>query len=248
MILSFICARLRSTSARFDSVSAKLPPVSRWIASVMTKNWNSGVPRRSAVSCSAASIVRPIFILSDTPRNSMPTGPWSSVATMPSVSVIGRPERSPRTISSIASGKLTVNLAMRRLIILPTTKCGTPKPANSREQEGEQERRALDQHERHDDQAEPDRDQAIFGQADLLAGLLEPLAQQRRLGDQGRGNAFGAALALGHELADLRLGAGRQHAVGVALLEQLEPALDRLARARPAQGLRRRGTARSRRQ
>ena len=65
-ILSFICARLRSTSARFDSVSARLPPVSRWIASVMTKNWNSGVPRRSAVSCSAASIVRPIFILSAT--------------------------------------------------------------------------------------------------------------------------------------------------------------------------------------
>ena len=47
---SFICARFRSTSARLDSVSARLPPVSRWIAKVMTKNWNSAVPRRSAVS------------------------------------------------------------------------------------------------------------------------------------------------------------------------------------------------------
>src|SRR4051812_2513436 len=120
-ILSFICARLRRTSARFDKVSARLPPVSRWIASVMTKNWNSAVPRRSAVSWSAASIVRPIFILSLTIRNSTPTGPWISLATMPRVSVIGRPERRPRTISSIASGKLVVNLATRRLIILPMT-------------------------------------------------------------------------------------------------------------------------------
>ena len=72
----------------------------------MTKNWNSGVPSRSAVSCSAASIVRPIFILSATVRNSSPTGPGISSATMPIVSEIGRPERRPRTISSIASGNL----------------------------------------------------------------------------------------------------------------------------------------------
>jgi len=63
-ILSFICIRLRSTSDKFDNVSARLPPVSRWIARVMTKNWNSFIARRSAVSCSAASSVRPIFIRS----------------------------------------------------------------------------------------------------------------------------------------------------------------------------------------
>src|SRR5258705_1734696 len=129
-ILSIIWARLRSTSARFDRVSARLPPVSRWIARVITKNWNSAVPRRSAVSCSATSIVRPIFILSETMRNSMPTGPPTSLATIPRVSVIGRPERRPRTISSIASGKFELNFLMRRWIILPIMKCGPPTPKN----------------------------------------------------------------------------------------------------------------------
>ena len=60
----------------------------------------------------------------------MPTGPGISLATMPSVSVIGRPERRPRTISSIASGKFELNLLTRRLIILPMTKCGPPTPKN----------------------------------------------------------------------------------------------------------------------
>src|SRR6185503_8043586 len=130
LILSFICARLRSTSARLDSVSARLPPVSRWMASVITKNWNSGVPRRSAVSWRAASMVRPIFILSATIRNSTPTGPVISPATIPSVSVIGRPERRPRTMSSIASGKFELNFFTRRRISLPMTKCGPPIPKN----------------------------------------------------------------------------------------------------------------------
>ena len=67
-------------------------------------------------------MVRPIFILSETMRNSIPTGPGISLATIPRVSVIGSPERKPRTISSIASGKFVVNLPTRRLIILPTTK------------------------------------------------------------------------------------------------------------------------------
>ena len=63
-------------------------------------------------------------------RNSIPTGPWTSLATIPRVSVIGRPERRPRTISSIASGKFELNLLIRRLIILPMMKCGPPTPKN----------------------------------------------------------------------------------------------------------------------
>ena len=50
---------------------------------------------------------------------------------MPSVSVIGRPERRPRTISSMASGKFVLNLLIRRLIIRPITKCGPPTPKKS---------------------------------------------------------------------------------------------------------------------
>ena len=119
-IFSRIWMRWRSTVARFWSVSARLPPVSRWIAMEMTKNWNSGVPSRSAVSCKATSIERPIFILSLTERNSSPTGPSTSAPTTAIVSEIGRPERRPRTSSSIASGNLALNLVPRFLIARPT--------------------------------------------------------------------------------------------------------------------------------
>src|SRR6185369_8185778 len=68
---------------------------------------------------------------------------------------------------------------------------------------------------------------------DVLAGHLEPLAQQGRLGDQGRGIAFEHARALRHELADLGLGAAGDD-VAVALLDQLDAALEGLGRRRPA--------------
>jgi hypothetical protein len=67
-------------------------------------------------------MVRPIFILSDTLVNSSEIGPGISVPTMPIVSEIGRPERRPRTISSIASGKRWVNLFTRRVIRKPIVK------------------------------------------------------------------------------------------------------------------------------
>src|SRR3546814_11988095 len=60
--------------------------------------------------------------------NSMDTGPGTSVATTPIVSEMGRPDRRPRTISSIASGNRAVNLATRRLMSLPITKCGRTMP------------------------------------------------------------------------------------------------------------------------
>ena len=81
-------------------------------------------PAARPPSCGRSSSCR------TTARNSSPTGPRISPATMPSVSVIGRPERRPRTISSIASGKFELNLLTRRLIILPMTKCGRPMPTN----------------------------------------------------------------------------------------------------------------------
>jgi hypothetical protein len=115
LIFIFICARLRSTSARLPSVSARLPPVSRWIASVMTKNWNSGVPSLSAVTWSDSSIVRPIRMRSTAALNSSPTGPGTSLATTPSVSATGRPERKPRTSNSMPSGNFALNWVIRRL-------------------------------------------------------------------------------------------------------------------------------------
>ena len=119
----------------------------------------------------------------------MPTGPPISLATMPSVSVIGRPERRPRTISSIASGKFEVNFAMRRLIILPMTMCGRPMPMNRPTNRPKQERRALHHQPDHDDGGEAHRDHEIFAERDVLAGHLQPLAQERRLRDDRRRDA-----------------------------------------------------------
>ncbi len=95
----------------------------------MQKNWNSAVPMRLAVSCSAWSIDLPILIRSQTSLNSSPTGPGISRLTTVIVSLTGRPERKPRTRRSSASGKLALNLRSRLAIILPTTMCGKPRPA-----------------------------------------------------------------------------------------------------------------------
>ena len=86
------------------------------------------MPIRSAVSSSAVSIVLPIRMRSLTPRNSIPTGSGISLETIPSVSEIGRPERSPRTIKSIASGNLALNSLVRFAICIPTNLCGIARP------------------------------------------------------------------------------------------------------------------------
>ena len=43
----------------------------------------------------------------------------------------GKPDLRPRTISSIASGNRSMNFFVRRLIIMPMTKCGSPSPTPS---------------------------------------------------------------------------------------------------------------------
>lgn len=160
---------------RFESVSARLPPVSRWIASVMQKNWNSAVPMRSATSSSAISIVLPILMRSETPLNSMPTGSGTSLATIPSVSEIGKPERRPRTISSIASGNLALKLFMRFLIWLPTTRCGSRGHDCRTCEQAKQNRCALDQGEQRD--LIPDAGHHIFRKRPVFPRLLQAFCE-----------------------------------------------------------------------
>ena len=73
----------------------------------------------------------------------------------------------------------------------------------------------------------------IFDEGNVLARHLQPLAQKRRLGDQGRGIALPLARTLGEKLADLRLGVARDD-VAVTLLDELDAALERLRRRGPA--------------
>ena len=218
-----------------ESVSARLPPVSRWIASVITKNWNSGVPSRSAVSCSAASIVRPIFILSDdgaelVADRALDLGrrrcPSSRKSAGPSAG------RAPSARSR--RGSATVNLLIRRWISLPTTKWGRPMPTNDADRQGEQQRRALEQqqHRRRPRRGRPKPSDTGRG-VQVAAGLLEPLAQQGGVGDQALGETVHLAV---WRLARMRLSCTCA-ATSLDLLWRsrtaLEPARLRLRRRRP---------------
>ena len=60
--------------------------------------------------------------------NSVPIGSFISLPTVTIVSVIGRPDLSPRTIRSMASGNVPRNFFCRRPTMMPITKCGRPTP------------------------------------------------------------------------------------------------------------------------
>ena len=128
-------------------------------------------------SCRSSSCRRPCGI------RGLP-GPVISLATMPSVSVIGRPERSPRTISSIASGKFVLNFLIRRLIILPMTKCGPPTPKNMPMSIDSRKGAPRNVSASVMNDSTPTQTVAYLAERDVLAGHLQPLAQQRGLGDQ----------------------------------------------------------------
>jgi hypothetical protein len=103
--------RLRSRSARLPNVSAKLPPVSRWIAMAMIIKRNSDASMRRETSHIACSIVLPRRTASVIRLNSRPIGSGISRATAAIDSEMGKPERKPRHIVSIDSGKYLRNLA-----------------------------------------------------------------------------------------------------------------------------------------
>ena len=138
--LARICRRRRSTSARLARVSARLPPVSRCTLSAMMKKRNSGASMRLAMSHSSASRSRPEPHAGSRPgRSSSPTGsPISRPAPM-IASLIGRPERSARTIRSMASGNRRIKAATRRFPMRPTTMCGSAIPISEPDQQARNE-------------------------------------------------------------------------------------------------------------
>ncbi len=105
------------------------------------------------------------------------------------------------------------------------------------DEDAEHDRQALEHQQGRYDHGDAERDHEIFAEADVLARLVEAPAHQRGLRDQGRRQAFHAAGAGSHQLADLGLRVGRQDAVGMALFQQLHAALDRLARVGTAERL-----------
>src|SRR5512144_1646963 len=77
-------------SERLASVSARLPPVSRWMERLITKKLNSGMSRRRAASQRTSSSPRPKRTPSVTRRNSVASGCCISRATAPKDSVTGQ--------------------------------------------------------------------------------------------------------------------------------------------------------------
>jgi hypothetical protein len=116
---------------------------------------------------------------------------------------------------------------MRRLIILPMTKCGSRCRRTGRE-EAEQEGRALD----HQQGARRTANEAEEIIAYLPRLMSLPVCSSRLRSSAGLGSGSrrspSTGSRAGHQLADLRLGVGGEH-VAVALLDQLDAALERLA-------------------
>ena len=60
--------------------------------------------------------------------NSLPTGLGDSRATIRSASLVGRPDLTERTMTSMAGAKFSVNFFLRRLVRNPRIQRGRPRP------------------------------------------------------------------------------------------------------------------------
>ena len=141
LILSFMRWRLRRRSARFASASARLPPVSIWMAMAMAKKSISGLLTTRAMRQSAASSGSPSCTRSLIARKCVPTGAPYSCPTVPTHSITGRPERMPRMMVSMASGscfmKRLASMSPRKRTprstsVMPLKSAGTTSSATGR--------------------------------------------------------------------------------------------------------------------
>src|SRR5206468_12558279 len=110
--------------------------------------------------------------------------------------------------------------------------------ADSKEQpheEGEEERSSLEHQPGDHESDQAEAHYAIFAERDVLAGHLEPLAEQCGLRDQRRSKTFEPAPALCKELQDLGLRIAGD-GVPMALLDELNAPLDGLRGGRSAHG------------
>src|SRR6185295_963086 len=120
--------RSRSTPARLASASDRLPPDFCWIVITMPKKFTSTVGMLSNIFRTPCSSVTPTLSPSHSLLNSLPTGSGNSRATMRSASLVGRPERTLRTMTSIALANSAVNRFSRRDLRKLRTQRGRPRP------------------------------------------------------------------------------------------------------------------------
>src|SRR5262245_33884034 len=128
------CSRLRSRSTpeRLPSASERLPPACAWMAMTMAKKRTSGIGMRSIMRSKASLSGTPTRCCSTSSVNSPDTGCGDSRAMMPRHSGSGRPDLTPRTMTSMALANSSMNLVWRRLVIRARIQRGRPSaPTNS---------------------------------------------------------------------------------------------------------------------
>ena len=164
---------------------------------MITKNWNSGVPSRSAVSCSAASIVRPIFILSETARNSVPTGLGHLVGD--DADRLGdrqaRAQAAHHQLDRVGEvGGELVDAALDQLADHEVRQADADEQADAGARAGAAA--PLNKSSTIIDGGEADRGHHILAERPALAGLAQPELEQGRVGDEALGEAVALGLAL----------------------------------------------------
>ena len=122
------CRRLRSRSTpeRLPSASDRLPPACCWMAMTMAKKRTSGIGMRVIMRSKASPSGTPTRCCSTSSVNSPDTGCGDSRAMIPRHSGSGRPDLTPRTITSMALANSSVNLVWRRLVMRARIQRGRP--------------------------------------------------------------------------------------------------------------------------
>src|SRR3990172_2463645 len=113
------------TWAILSMISARFPPVSRWMRIAVTKNRASRLSTRRVIPVRASRKGTPRFCSSKTCRNSSPIGCGISWATSWMAPVKEWPARRERANISSASGNCDVKAFMRRPLFTLTTVPGT---------------------------------------------------------------------------------------------------------------------------
>src|SRR5688572_7403374 len=110
-----------------------------------------------------------------------------------------------------------------------------PKPGQQADGNRQRHRHALEQEQQQDGHAEAGGGHGILAERPGAAGLLQPLAKQRRIGNEPLGEALDAILPVGEDPLELGLG-GDLGRLAVALAHALEPLRRYLVRRRTGDG------------
>ena len=134
----------------------------------------------------------------------------------------------------MASGKLEVNLTIRRLIIRLMTKCGTAMPTNRPNTTASVQGAPRSMQSAATTTTMPRQIRAYLPSEMLRPVISSRLRSSAGLGIERRRIAFELAVVLAEHLADLRLRDRARH-FAVPFLDAFDAPLERLAGARPAE-------------